>query len=135
MRTWCHLEPASAGDDVGLEPIASSIIVKSSEPWPEIVVPQRPEIVSLLDAGDQPWLGPFPCPQKGPRQRKGTTMNDYTLRLLAIDRTSAFQREADRDRLAAQVKRTDRGASGKQTASAQRVGIRDIVRRLSLRPL
>ena len=62
-------------------------------------------------------------------------MNDYTLRLLAIDRTSALQREADRDRLAAQAKRTDRGASGKQTASARRVGIRDIVRRLSLRPL
>jgi hypothetical protein len=62
-------------------------------------------------------------------------MNDYTLLLLAIDRMSAFQREADRDRLAAQVKRADRGASGKQTASAQRVGIRDIVRRLSLRPL
>jgi hypothetical protein len=62
-------------------------------------------------------------------------MNDYTLRLLAIDRRRGFEREADRDRLAAQAKRARGGAPGRQGASGQRVGIRDIVRRLALRPL
>jgi hypothetical protein len=63
---------------------------------------------------------------------KRTTMNDFTLRLLAIDRTSAFEREAEGHRLAAQAKRSDKRVSGKPAASARRPGIRDIVRQLFL---
>jgi hypothetical protein len=61
-----------------------------------------------------------------------TTMNDFTLRLLAIDRTSAFEREAEGHRLAAQAKRWDRSTSGTPAASARRPGICDIVRQLFL---
>jgi hypothetical protein len=57
-----------------------------------------------------------------------TTMNDFTLRLLAIDRTSAFEREAEGHRLAAHAKRSDKRVSGRPAASARRPGIRDIAR-------
>jgi hypothetical protein len=59
-------------------------------------------------------------------------MNDVTLRQLAIDRTSAFEREAEGHRLAAQAKRSDRRVSGTPAASTRRPGIRDIVRQLIL---
>lgn len=59
-------------------------------------------------------------------------MNDFTLSLLAIDRTSAFEREADGHRLAAQAKRSDKRISGKPAALARRPGIRDIVMQLFL---
>jgi len=62
-------------------------------------------------------------------------MNDYTLRLLALDRTSAFEREAEGHRLAAQARRSDDEASGRPAAPARRLGIRDIVRLVALRPL
>ncbi len=62
-------------------------------------------------------------------------MNDYTVMLLATQRTSAYEREADRDRLAAQTRRSAGGADGRLTASARGLAIRDILRRLSLRPL
>jgi hypothetical protein len=63
---------------------------------------------------------------------KRTTMNDFTLRLLAIDRTSAFEREAADHRVAAQAKRSDNRVSGKPAPSARRPGIGDVVRQLSL---
>jgi len=59
-------------------------------------------------------------------------MNDFTLRQLATHRTSAFEREAEGHRLAAQAKRSDRRVSGTPAASARRPGIRDIVRQLFL---
>lgn len=59
-------------------------------------------------------------------------MNDYSLRLLAIDRTSTFEREAAGHRLAAQAKRSDDKASGLPAISTRRFGIRDIRRQLSL---
>jgi hypothetical protein len=61
-----------------------------------------------------------------------TTMNDFTLRLLAIDRTSAFEREAEGHRLAAQAKRWDRRVCEEPAASGRRSRIRGIVRQLFL---
>jgi hypothetical protein len=57
-------------------------------------------------------------------------MNDYSLWLLASDRTKDFEREAEGHRHAAQARRSDDKGSGRSAASARRPGIRDIVRQL-----
>jgi hypothetical protein len=59
-------------------------------------------------------------------------MNEFSLWLLAVDRTTAFKREAEGDRLAAQARRSDDKRSGTPAASARRPGIRDIGRQLFL---
>jgi hypothetical protein len=59
-------------------------------------------------------------------------MNDYTLALLATDRTTTYRREADQHRLAAQARRSNDRDSEWRAPIARRSGICDVLRRLSL---
>lgn len=60
---------------------------------------------------------------------KGTTMNDYTVRLMANERALAFEREAEGDRLVTLAKQSNDGTPREPAPAPRRLGVRHIPRR------